>query len=447
MNEVVVNLADINHLQELSQSILQEAHRLGASQAELGIAIDKGFSVSVREGDVETVEYHADKSIDVTVYFGKRSGTSGLSDLRPDALRAAVEAACHIAKFTDEDPASGLPEKNELGFNYPQLKMAYPWDVTVAQAIAMAIECEDEALSVDKRLMNAEPASVTTIESLHFYANSHGFVGFYPHTRHETTCVMIAKQGEEIQRDYSYTTAVDPSQLEAAKMIGRKAAERTIRRLGARRIATTKAPVLFLAEEAKTLLGHFMSAISGGSIYRKSSFLLDHVNQVIFPEFINIYEQPLLPRGLGSAPFDDEGVLTRPNVFVKDGRLNHYALGVYSARKLGLKTTGNAGGVHNLTISTGNKNFTELLKAMHTGLLVTEIMGNGVNMVTGDYSRGVGGYWVENGEIQFPVHEVTIAGNLKTMFANIAEVGNDVDMRSSFLTGSILLNEMVIAGD
>ncbi len=446
MNEIEQSVFNANRLQSLSNDVLQEAKRLGAHQAEVNISANKGFSVRAREGDVETVEYNQDKHIDIHVYFGKRSGSSSISDMRPESVRSAVEAACHIAKFTDEDPAAGLAAKEELGFDYPKLELAFPWPISVEKAIELACQCEREALAYDKRIMSAEEVSVATMEAIHVYANSHGFIGFFPYTRHEISCVLIAKEGDEMQRDYSYTVSADPAMLESASHVAKEAAERSVRRLGARRLPTMKAPVIFFAEEARGLLGHFTAAISGGSLYRKSSFLLDHLDKKIFPSFVHIEEQPHLPHALGSAPFDEDGIATRPNVFIEQGVLRQYSLGIYSARKLAMKTTGNAGGVHNLTIKTGKKNLPELLKTMDKGLLITEMMGNGVNLVTGDYSRGVGGYWVEKGEIQYPVHEITVAGKLQDMYAHLVEVGNDMDVRGNVRTGSILLEEMMIAG-
>ena len=414
----------------------------------MGIAANKGFSVSARGGDVETIEYHQDKSIDVAVYFGKRGGTAGLSDVSHAAIVAAVEAACHIAKFTGEDPASGLADKEELAFHYPELKQAFPWDITVEKAGMMAVDCEREALAHDKRIMSAESVDVSTITGNTVYANSFGFTGAFAYTRHEISCVLVAKdENDDMQRDYSYTTAIDPEMLVPAELVAKQAAERTVRRLGARSLRTMKAPVIFAAEEARSLLGHFAAAISGGNLYRKSSFLVDHLGKKVFPDFIQLAEQPHLALALGSMAFDDDGVLTHPNVFIENGILKSYALGVYSARKLGMKTTGNAGGTHNLTIKTGKHDLQGMLKTMGTGLLVTELMGQGVNLITGDYSRGAGGFWVENGEIQYPVHEITIAGKLQDIYAHMAEVGNDVDVRGNIRTGSILIEEMMIAGE
>lgn len=439
-------LFDANQLQSISQKILDEAVRAGASQAEVGVGASKGFSVGVHNGDVETVQYHQDKMIDITVYFGKRRGAASISDMRPDAIRDAVAAACHIAKFTDEDPCAGLADPHELAFHYPQLESAYPWDITVEKAIQMAIDCEREAVAQDKRIMSAEECSLVTGEALDVYANSHGFMGTFAHTRHELSCVLVAKQDDEMQRDYGYTISADPAHLESVSYVAKLAAERTVRRLGARRLPTMKAPVIFIAEQARSLLGHFASAIAGGNLYRKSSFLVDHLGKKIFPDFMHLQEQPHLPRSLGSAPFDGDGVLTRPNIFIEDGYLRNYALSVYSARKLAMKTTGNCGGLHNLIVRLGDKNLAQLLKSMNKGLLITELMGSGVNLMTGDYSRGAAGFWIEKGEIQYPVHEITIAGTLQQMYGNLVEVANDVDLRGNIRTGSILLDEMMIAG-
>ncbi|OGT37534.1 MAG: metalloprotease PmbA [Gammaproteobacteria bacterium RIFCSPHIGHO2_12_FULL_37_14] len=438
---------DTNKLQQVAQDILNEAARLGANQAEVGIGTNKGFSVSVRGGSVETVEYHQDKAVEVTVFFGKRTGSASFSDLTPDAIRAAVEAACHIAKFTDEDPAAGLADQSELAFQYPQLDMLYPWRISVEDAIKLACQCEQEALAYDKRIMSAEDIRITTAEAFGLHANSLGFMGCFPYTRHEISCVLVAKERDEMQRDYSYTTACDPDMLESVSIIAKEAADKVVNRLGARRIPTMKTPVIYIAEEARGLLGHFAAAIQGGSLYRKASFLLDHLNKKIFPEFIFIQEFPHLPRALGSAPFDDDGVVTQANIFVEDGRLQNYSLGIYSARKLGMKTTGNAGGTHNLTIRPGDKDLKALMKKMDKGLLITEMMGQGANLVTGDYSRGVAGFWVEQGDIQYPVHEITVANKLQNMYQQILDVGNDVDTRGNIRTGSILLEEMMVAGE
>lgn len=447
MKKIEKNKFDLSKLQSIAKDILKEAARNGADQAEVSIDANKGFSVSAREGEVETIEYNQDKMIDITVYIGKRTGSAGISDLQPKAILAAVEAACHIAKFTDEDESSGIADKNELAFNYPKLDLDCPWNISVEEAIEIACQCEQEALAYDKRIMVSEETRVATVDAVNIYANSHGFEGFYPSSQHEISCVLVAKDGDEMQRDYSYSIAVDPTQLESVKQIARDAAERTVSRLGARRVATEKVPVIYIAEAARSLIGYFAGAIQGSSLYRKSSFLLDHLDKQVFPAFIQIKEHPHLHRALGSAPFDDDGVKTRPNIFIEDGVLRSYSLDVYSARKMNMKSTGNAGGMHNLSIGLGNKDLIGLQKAMGRGMLITEMMGQGVNLLTGDYSRGASGFWIENGEIQFPVNEVTVAGNLKDMFARIAEVGNDLDKRGNIRTGSILIDEIMIAGD
>lgn len=434
-------------LKNLVADILQEATKQGASGAEVDVGVSKGFSVAVRNGDVETVEYNQDKSIDITVYLGQRTGSASLSDVRKEAIQAAVKAAINIARFTDEDPCAGIADKNLLAFNYPTLDTFYPWNVTVDHAIELAKECEATALAKDKRIAMSENAAVATGQGMSIYGNTHGFIGLFSHTRHEYSCMLIAKDKDEMQRDYSYTVSCDPNLLRSVTEVANEAVERTVRRLGARRLSTRRVPVIFAAEEARGLIGHLVAAISGSNLYRKSSFLLNRLGTQVFPSHIRIDERPHLPKELGSTPFDDNGVATRPNVFVDNGMLLSYVLGIYSARQLGMQTTANAGGVHNLFISTGNNDLKALMKKMGTGLLVTEMMGNGVNLVTGDYSRGVSGFWIENGEIQYPVEEITIAGNLNDMYANLVEVGNDVDHRGNIHTGSILLENMMVAGD
>ena len=433
-------------LQTLVQDVLQSIVTQGATAAEVAVDTNKGFSVTAREGDVETVEYNQDKSMELTVFFDKRTGSASLSDFSKEAIDAAIHAACHIAKFTDNDPMSGLAEKEMLAFHYPTLDLSHPWALSVEEAMALAVQCEQIAKTHDKRILCAESVGVATTQGMHVYGNSQGFIGGFPYTRHDMSCVLVAKAGEERQRDYYYTVATHPENLESVETVARLAAERTVRRLGARALPTTKAPVLFIAEEARGLLGHFLSAISGGALYRKASFLQNHLGKQIFPSFMHLSERPHLSRALGSAPFDSDGVATRPNVFIDQGILQSYMLDVYTGRQLGMQTTGNAGGAHNVTPTMSDKNLPALLKEMQRGLLVTEIMGNGVNLVTGDYSRGIGGFWVEHGEIQFPVQEVTIAGNLRDMFANLACIGNDIDRRGNVHTGSILLAEMTIAG-
>lgn len=433
-------------LEKLAAEILQEALKQGATSAEVALGVNKGFSVSVRMGEIESIEYNQDKVIDITVYIGQRTGAASLSDIRPEAIRSAVQAAMGTAKYTDEDKYSGLAEKELLAFAYPSLDLSHHWNITVDQAVELAKECEAIALAKDKRITNSEGVSVATVDAWCCYGNSLGFIGVYPQTRHEISCVLIATQGDEMQRDYNYTTTCDPKLLESVKKLAEIAVERTVRRLGAKRLKTRKVPVIYQAEEARGLLGHFVAANSGGNLYRKSSFLVDHLGKMIFPKHIQLYEQPHMHNSLGSAPFDDDGVATQPNVFIDKGMLKMHSMGIYSARQLGMKTTGNAGGVHNLYISTGDKDLSALMKKMGTGLLITETMGQGINLINGDYSRGCSGYWVENGEIQYPVEEITVAGKLQEMYTNLVEVANDVDERGNIKTGSILLEKMTVAG-
>lgn len=434
-------------LKNVLEDVLKEAIRQGASSAEVDIGLNKGFSVTSRMGDVESVEYNQDKVIDITVYFGQRTGAASLSDLRTDAIQSAVKAACNIARFGDRDECAGLAPKDRLAFDYPELNLSFPWDISVEDAIRLTRECEGIALSVDKRIHNSEGASLSTTAGWHAYGNTEGFIGIQAATRHDISCALIAKEGDDMQRDYNYTLSCDPALLESIEWVANTAVQKTIQRLNARQLSTRKVPVIFIAEEARGLLGHFMAAISGGNLYRKSSFLVDHLGKAVFPSHIQLDERPHLMKSLGSASFDDNGVSTRPNVFIENGLLRSYCLGIYSARKLGMETTGNAGGVHNLFINTGKKDLAALLKTMDTGLLVTDLMGHGINLVTGDYSRGAAGFWVEGGTIQYPVEEITIAGNLRDIYANLVEVGADVDNRGNIQTGSILIESMTVAGD
>lgn len=445
MNRPMIEL-NSSALENKTHDILQIALNEGATSAEIHMGVSKGFSVTARQGDVESVEYHQDKHIEITVYVGQRTGSASLSDFRPEAITAAVRAACHIARSGDDDVCAGLADKEDLAWGYPTPSIAYPWELTVPEAIELARECEAKAYSYDKRITHSEGVSVSTTESQHVYGNTHGFIGVYPVTRHELSCMLIASQGDEMQRGYDYTVSCDPHDLTSIQALAQSAAERTVSRLGAQRLTTKTVPVIFVAEEARGLLGHFVSAMSGSQLYRKSSFLLDQLGEAIFPSFIHIHEDPFLLKGLGSAPFDDDGVSARANVFVQEGLLKQYCLGVYSARKLAMKTTGNAGGVHNLLINSGNHDLSGLLRKMDKGLLVTELMGQGINLTTGDYSRGAFGFWVERGEIQYPVEEITIAGRLQEMYRGLIDVGNDVDKRGNVRTGSLLIDRMIVAG-
>jgi PmbA protein len=433
-------------LSQITRDILDQSKLAGATACEAEVSQGFGQNVSVRRGEVETIEYNRDKGLGVTVYFGHKRGHASTSDLSPQAIKDTVAAAVSIARYTASDEFAGLADENLLAREIPDLSLYHPWDLSVEQAIELAKTCEASAFAVDKRIDNSEGASVSTQESLFMYGNSRGFLGGYPSSRHDISCAVIAED-QGMQRDYWYSSRRDAADLESAEEVGRKAGERTVRRLAARKIKTTECPVLFEAPIASGLIGHLVGAVSGGSLYRKSSFLLDSLGQQIFAPFIQIRELPHIPKGLGSSPFDNEGVATHSRDLIKDGVLQGYFLGSYSARKLGMTSTGNAGGNHNLIIESSGQDFAGLLKMMGRGLVVTELLGHGINPVTGDYSRGAAGYWVENGEIQFPVEEVTIAGNLKDMFRQIAAVGSDILIQGSKQCGSVLIERMTVAGD
>jgi PmbA protein len=433
-------------LQQLMSEVLELARKEGATDAAVAVSSDSGFSVDVRMRQVETVAFSEDKSVGLTVYIGQRKGSASSTDKSPQAIHAMVKAACDIAKVSAADPCFGLADKELMRKDHQDLALFHPWEITPAQAIELALDCEAQALSVDKRITNSDGVSVSSYESHHGYLNTHGGEGFIHCTRHSLSCSLIASEGEEMQRDYEYTTARTVHDLIDSEIIANNAAKQSLSRLGARQVATQSSPVIFSSRLSSGLLSSFINAISGSNLYRKNSFLLDSIGQQLFPDFVNIYEQPHLLGALGSAPFDGEGVPTRPNVIVRDGRLVQYVLGSYSARKMGLKTTANSDGVHNLTVDPNVGDLSELLKQMNKGLLVTELMGQGVNATTGDYSRGASGYWVEHGEIQFPVDEITIAGNLKEMFKMIAAVGSDVNPNSATRCGSLLIESMMVAG-
>jgi PmbA protein len=435
-------------LESIIERALEEARARGASQAEAAVSQDTGLSVGVRLGEVETLEHQRDRSMGITVYFGQRKGSASTADFSLEAVRATVAKACSIARFTAEDACSGLADAALMAREPMNLDLAHPWNVTADQAIEIAKSSEAAALAFDARINNSEGASLSTHQGLHVYGNTHGFVGGYPTTSYTLSCVVLAGTGEDMQRDYWYSSSRDWRELEQAEAIGRESARRTIARLGPRKLSTRRAPVLFVPEIARGLIGHFLSAIRGSSQYRQSSFLLNSVGQQVFPAGFSIAERPHIPKAMGSAPFDDEGVATHDRELVADGILTGYILSSYSARKLGLNTTGNAGGAHNLLVAPNLAGGMEAsLSRLGTGLLVTELMGQGINMVTGDYSRGAAGFWVENGSVQYPVAEITIAGNLRDMLKGIASVGDDVDVRGGTRVGSILLQEMTIAGE
>ena len=431
----------------LVDDLLARAKKGGASSAEVDASMNQGFSVSARKGDVEQIEFNRDKSVDITVYIGQRTGSASTTDISDVALQETVEAACRIAQFTDEDPYGGLADKTFLATDFPALDLYHPWDISLAEATEWAIACEDQGMRLDKRLTNSDGVDVYTTEGVFMYGNSHDFRGGHAFSRHGIGCSLVAQVGEEKERDDYYTCARDPRDLASIQQVSRYAAERTLARLGSRVIKTKKVPVVFEAPVASSLLKCFLAAIAGGNQYRKSSFLLDSLGSIVFPAQINIFEDPFLKKGFGSASFDNEGVACSKKHFIENGVVSHYLLSSYSARRLGMKPTGNAGGVHNLQISHTDDDLASLLHKMDTGLLVTELMGNGVSIMTGDYSQGASGFWVEKGIIQYPVSGVTIAGNLKEMFAGLVCVAGDLDRRRNVVTGSILLDEMMVAGD
>ena len=441
------NQEEQNVIKNIVQDLLDEAKKQGASAAEAGLSQETGLSVSVRLGDVETIEHHCSQGLGVTVYFGQRKGSASTTDLSPASIKETVSAACSIARYTSEDEFSGLPDKELLATEFPDLDLNHPWHLGTENAIELALECEEAARNFHADITNSEGASINTHQGNYVMGNSLGFLHGYPTTRHSLSCSVLAQRGDSMQRDYWYSVARNEINLESPKEIGKKAAERVLRRLEGRSLSTRQCPVLYSAEIASGLLASFIGAISGGNLYRKSSFLLNALDTQVFPEFIRIYEQPHLKGALGSAAYDGEGIATKSRDIVSDGILRSYVLSTYSARKLGLQSTGNAGGVRNLSITTSNLDLKAMLKQLGTGLLVTELMGQGVNILTGDYSRGAAGFWVENGEIQYPVEEITIAGNLKDMLKNIVAVGNDIDYRGNVRTGSILVERMSIAGE
>ena len=434
-------------LAEITQAALDHARANGATAAEAEASEGFGQGVTVRRNEIETIEYNRDKALGVSVYLGKQRGHASTSDFSLTAVRETVDKALSIARFTAADDAAGLADEQLLARDPADLDLFHPWELPVEQAIERALECEAAALAVDPRITNSEGASVSTQQSQFAYGNSLGFLGGYPTSRHSIMCSVIAGSGDGMQRDDWYTSARSASDLEDARAVGRTAGERCVRRLAARKIETMSVPVLFEAPIAASLLGHFVGAVSGGSLYRKSSFLLDSLGKAVFSPLVQIDDVPDIKRGLASAPFDDEGVATMRRRVVSDGVLQGYFLGSYSARKLSMRTTGNAGGNHNLILTDTGESFEQLLRKLGSGLLVTELMGMGVNQVTGDYSRGAAGFWVEGGEITYPVQEITIAGNLREMFTGIVAVGSDIIVRGSRQCGSILLDSMTIAGD
>ena len=444
-----VDASRISELKDTVAAALEQARAAGLSHAEADASLQRGLTVTVRLGEVDTIEYHRDRGLAVTVYVGKAKGSASTADLRAEAVRETVAKAAAIARHTAADECAGLADPAALAREIPDLDLYHPWDLAPEEAVTLARECEAAGLACDARLRNSEGGTVTTHSGVRVYGNSHGFLQGYPSTSHSISCALVAQDGDDMQRDYWYTVARRAQALEDAAAIGRRAAERALRRLGARQLTTRRAPVLYAPELARGLFGHFVGAIRGSSQYRRTSFLLEAAGKPVFPDFLQIAERPHLPQGLASSPFDAEGVTTRDRELVRDGVLTGYVLGSYSARRLGLGTTGNAGGIHNLLVSASSSDcgFEQILRQMGEGLLVTELMGPGVNGVTGDYSRGASGFWVEGGAIAFPVHEVTIAGNLRDMFRGIVAVGTDIDTHGAIRTGSVLIDAMTIAGE
>ena len=436
-----------DQLASLSRLVIDHATANGATAADTEISEGFGQNVAVRKGEIETIEYNKDKGASVTVYIGQRRGHASTSDLSDAALKSTVEKALTIARYTAEDDCAGLADADQLAKSVPDLDLYHPWGLSVEEAAEMARSCEAAALAVDQRLTNSEGASVNSHASHFIYANSLGFCDGYASSRHGISVAVIGEDKGSMQRDYWYTSARSAAELESAESVGRIAGARTVRRLNGRKLDTRTCPVIFEAPIATGLIGSFVAAVSGGSLYRKSSFLLDSLGTQVFAPLVTIRELPFIPRGIGSSPFDSEGVACQERDVVKDGVLQGYFLSSYSARKLGMSTTGNAGGSHNLIVTPGELGLDGLLQKMGSGLLVTELLGHGANMVTGDYSRGAAGFWVENGVIQYPVEEITIAGNLAEMFKGILAIGQDVERRGSRQVGSILIDRMTVAGN
>lgn len=437
----------LNELENFCQVVLEQAKKEGATDAEVSASCDLGFTAQARLGAVETIEHHQDYGIGLTVYLGQKTGTASSSDLSTDAINAMVTKAIAIANYTQDDPSAGLADKAWLATTIPDLSLDHPWDITPAEAIELALACEQHALNYDARIKNSEGVTIDTSRDLSVYANSLGFQGGYYKTLHHASCSLVAMAHDAMQRDSDYTIARHFSDLTDLNQMAETAAAKTVQRLGARKIATCKLPVIIRADLARSFWRTLLQAMSGSAIYRHASFLEGKLAKRILPEFITLSQRPHLLKGLASEPFDDDGVATQDRDFILQGIFNSYIMGTYSARKLGMQSTGNAGGTQNILVSHGDKNLTDLCRDMGKGLLVTEMIGQGVNLVTGDYSRGAFGFWVENGVIQHPVEGITIAGNLNDMLANLVAVGNDIDTRGSIQTGSVLLAEMTIAGD
>lgn len=437
----------IETLKERVERVLKLARELGASAVEASASFSSGLSLTVRLREVETLEYHRDQGIGLTVYFGQRKGSASTSDLGPEALEESVRRACGLAKYAAEDDCAGLADADRLARSIPDLDLCHPWPIEPPQAIVLATDCEAAALDSDARITNSEGATVGTSSGCSVYGNSNDFLEGYRTSQHSLSCAVVAAESGQMERDYEYTVARDPADLSDPAAIGREAADRTVRRLGSTKLETRSSPVLFPARLARGLFGHLLAAISGGAQYRKTTFLLDSLDTQVFADLVSIHELPHLAKGLASAPFDGDGVATCDRSLVESGVLKGYVLGSYYARKLGMETTGNAGGIHNLVVSDTGQGFADLLAQMDKGFVVSELMGHGVNPTTGDYSRGAAGFWVENGEIQYPVNEITVAGNLRDMYRNIIAIGKDTDYRGGIRTGSVLVDGLTLAGN
>ncbi|KFZ29004.1 protein PmbA [Pseudidiomarina atlantica] len=444
-------IADLRlELDDVKQAVadaLSFGKELGASAMECALSRSRGISVETRLGEVETVEFNQDGALGITLYQGQQKGSASTTDLSPRAIRAAVEKAYDIARFTSPDPHAGLAPVELLASAPPDLDLCHPADQSAEYALAQALQCERHALNLDERIVNSDGASYSSHVGYRVYGNSLGFLDGYLQSRHAMSCSLIAKQGDAMQRDYAYTVGRKIGELDSPEQVAEAAAKETVSRLGARKIDTAQMPVIFRADIANSLFGHFVGAISGGNLYRKSSFLLDHLGAQVLPSWLTIEETPHLRGALASSPFDHEGVRTEDRTIVADGVLQTYLLTSYAARKMQMQPTGHAGGIHTWQVAHQQQSLADLCRTMGTGLLVTELMGQGVNLVNGDYSRGAAGFWVENGEIQYPVEEITIAGNLKDMLRNIVAIGNDIDLRHGVRTGSVLLESMHVAGN
>lgn len=441
------SLDNREELTRIIESVLSQAKNMGASATEAEVGVGSGLSANVRKGEIDKLEYERDKGLSITVFIDGQKGNSSTSDFSEEAIKKSVEAAIGIARHASRDEHAGLVESELMATEFPDLDLHHPWSIAPEKAIDLAIECEQNAFDTDKRISNADGTVVSTYSGLNLYGNTNDFINGWDWSSHTIDCTMIAEDSNGMQRDGWYSKARDYNDLQSVKAISQEAVRRTVARLGSRKLSTRQAPVIFEAPVASGLFSALITAISGGSLYRRASFLLDKKGEQIFSDHINISEQPHIKKALGSAPFDNDGVATKQRNIIKNGVLEDYVLSGYSARKLGLQTTGNAGGVHNLVIESNSETLDDLIRKMDTGLLVTDMIGFGVNQITGDYSRGASGFWIENGELAYPVEEITVAGNLVDMYKNILNVANDVDPRGNVLTGSVLIDSMTIAGE